>query len=191
MRYLFNIFDDSSGRVRFHGVRSELIAAQAAALGLELIQRPAGSEDFEVVFLSILDELSERGVNGVLFGNIHLADVRGWYEERTAKAGFTHGEPLWGDPPAKLIQEFNERGYRGVVVSVDSAPADESWVGREIDGSLITEILANPHVDACGEHGEFHSFVYDGPLFRWPLSIERGSTVEAEGHRLIDLTLGS
>ena len=190
--YLFNIFDGASGRIRFHGVRSELIAAQAEALGLELIQRAAGAagaDDFEDVFLSIVAELTELGVRGALFGNIHLADVRAWYEERTTDVGLEHLEPLWGDPPEELIREFVARGYRGVVVSVDLSRSEEEWVGREIDEEFISEVVAAPAVDACGEHGEFHSFVYDGPLFRRKLSVRRGALFEAESHRLLDLTL--
>jgi uncharacterized protein (TIGR00290 family) len=187
--YLFNIFDGASGRIRFHGVRSELIAAQAEALGLELIQRAAGEDDFEDVFLAIVAELTELGVRGALFGNIHLADVRAWYEERTTDVGLEHLEPLWGDPPEELIREFATRGYRGVVVSVDLSRSEEEWLGREIDEGFISEVVAAPGVDACGEHGEFHSFVYDGPLFRRVLPIRRGALFEAESHRLLDLTL--
>ncbi len=187
--YLFNIFDGASGRIRFHGVRSELIAAQAEALGLELIQRAAGADDFEDVFLSIVAELTELGVRGALFGNIHLADVRAWYEERTTDVGLEHLEPLWGDPPEELIREFAARGYRGVVVSVDLSRSKEEWLGREIDEGFISEVVAAPGVDACGEHGEFHSFVYDGPLFRRVLSVRRGALFEAGSHRLLDLTL--
>ncbi len=187
--YLFNIFDGASGRIRFHGVRSELIAAQAEALGLELIQRAAGEDDFEDVFLAIVAELTELGVRGALFGNIHLADVRAWYEERTTDVGLEHLEPLWGDPPEELIREFATRGYRGVVVSVDLSRSEEEWLGREIDEGFISEVVAAPGVDACGEHGEFHSFVYDGPLFRRVLPVRRGALFEAESHRLLDLTL--
>ncbi len=187
VRYLFNIYDAATRRVRFHGVRRELIAAQAEALELELVQRSALPDAFETVFIDILDELVRLGVRGVLFGNIHLADVRAWYEERTARAGLQHIEPLWGDPPAELIREFVERGYRGIVVSVDTSRGNAAWLGDELDEEFVAAVTSTPGVDPCGEHGEFHSFVYDGPLFSRPLRVERGATLEKEGHRLLDL----
>ena len=189
VRYLFNIYDGSSGRVRFHGVRTELITAQAEALGLELVQRPSREDDFEAVFRSILDELADRDVHGVVFGNIHLADVRAWYEERTAAMGFEHIEPLWGDAPAELLGEFAALGYRAVVVSVDTERADGAWLGRELDEELIAEILRREDVDPCGEQGEFHTFAFAGPLFRHTIAVQTGEIRKAEGHRLIDLTV--
>lgn len=189
VRYLFNIYDGCSGRVRFHGVRRELIAAQADSLGLELIQMPAGPTGFEAAFQAILDELAGCDVRGTLFGNIHLADVRAWYEERTTGAGFEHIEPLWGEPPADLIREFCARGHRALIVSVDIEAADARWLGQEIGDELIAEILANDSVDPCGERGEFHSFAFAGPLFRRPIAAEPGETKELEGHRLLDLRL--
>jgi diphthine-ammonia ligase len=93
---LVNLYEGNSGRVRFHGVRKELIAEQANALGLELLQGKTHPENFEEAFLLVLQELKERGFDGIVFGNIHLADSRAWYEQRTTTHGFQHIEPLWG-----------------------------------------------------------------------------------------------
>lgn len=188
--YLFNIYDGTSDRVRFHGVRRELVAQQAEALDLELIQRPSSPDDFEAVFLSILDELLTRGVDTVLFGNIHLEDVRAWYEERTRGRGLQHTEPLWGEDPETLLREFVARGHRALVVSVDGSRGDPAWPGRALDADFVADVLRRPDVDPCGEHGEFHSFVHDGPLFRRPIPIQTGERIESEGHVLIDLLPG-
>ena len=189
VRHLFNIYDGRSGRVRFHGVRRELIAAQARSLGLDIVQRATDASGFEAAFLAVLDELAERGVDTVLFGNIHLGDVRAWYEERTTGRGFTHREPLWGEPPEALVREFQQRGHRAVIVSVDLEAGRREWLGRELDEALLAEILHLETVDPCGEHGEYHSFVFGGPLFDPELRVRRGATREEEGHQLLDLTL--
>lgn len=188
--HLFNIFEGSSGRVRFHGVRRELIAAQADVLGLELVQASTGPEDFEGAFLRVLEGLAEAGIVGVVFGNIHLEEIRDWYESRTTALGFEHVEPLWGRPPPRLARQVSELGYRALVVSVDLERGDPGWLGRELEADLLEEITARPGVDACGERGEYHTFVWDGPLFRRPVAFRKGEEVEMEGHRFLDLLPG-
>lgn len=185
--YLFNIYEGSSGRVRFHGVRKELIADQAAALDIPLLQRHTHPEDYETVFCSVLGALQKRGVTGILFGNIHLADIRAWYEERTRQYGLEHVEPLWGDPPETLVREFIDRGYRSRIVGINLARAEPSWLGRDFDPAFVRTLRACPDVDLCGERGEYHSFTYDGPLFRWPVAHHLGSEHEIDGHRFLDL----
>lgn len=187
VRYLFNIYEGSSGRVRFHGVRRDLIGAQAEALGIELVQAHTGSDDFEAVFDRLLDELDARGVDGILFGNIHLSDVRGWWEERTTARGFEHREPLWSEDPAALAEEFMRLGYRARVVSVGPDRGRAEWVGREFDRPFLRALDEAPDVDAGGERGEYHTFVYDGPLFRHPVDFEEGEMLTIEGHRILDL----
>lgn len=187
---LFNIYEGSSGRVRFHGVRRELIVAQARALGLPLVAAHTHPDDYETVFLRLLDQLRAEGIGGIMFGNIHLADIRAWYEERTSGRGFAHAEPLWGAAPSDLIREFVARGYLARIVSIDLARARPEWLGARLDLELIRAIEAEPAVDLCGEQGEYHTFVSGGPLFRQPLPVQSGETIELEGHRFIDLQLG-
>lgn len=188
VKYLLNIYEGSTNRVRFHGVRRELIEAQATPLGLELVHGSTHPDDFEKVFLSVLRELKERGVQGIVFGNIHLADVRGWYEERTTGLGFRHVEPLWGESPGALVREFVRRGYRARVVSVDLKQGRVEWLGREITDALIEE-FERAGADPCGEKGEYHTFVFDGPLFTHPVEIREVGRLEMEGHALLDLEL--
>jgi uncharacterized protein (TIGR00290 family) len=189
VRFLANIYDGSTGRVRFHGVRRELIEAQAASLGLECVQASAEPEEFEDVFLRVLDDLKARGCRGMVFGNIHLEDVRGWYERRVHARGLDHVEPLWGEPGIELIHEVVERGYRVLVVGVDLNQPAAGFLGRELDADLLTEIGITDELDAAGECGEYHTFVYDGPSFAYPLLIRPGKPVDFDGHRFLDLTL--
>ena len=138
---LFNIYEGSSGRVRFHGVRAELIAAQASALGLPLVAAHTHPDDYETVFLRLLDQFRSEGIGGVMFGNIHLADIRAWYEERTTSRGFAHTEPLWGEAPGDLIREFVARGYLARIVSIDLARARPESLGAPLDLDLIHSIV--------------------------------------------------
>lgn len=184
---LLNIYEGNTGRVRFHGVRRELIAAQADALGLELVQAHTHPDDYEAAFTKTLSTLAARGVHGVLFGNIHLADIRAWYEERTTARGFRHREPLWEADPAELLGEFVKRGYRARVVAINLELGREQWLGRELDRAFAAELKQVGGVDPAGEHGEYHTFVYDGPLFRQPVPLVEGDTFEREGHRILDV----
>ena len=187
VRYLCNIYEGSTGRVRFHGVRHELIAAQATSLGLEPLLAHTHPDEFEPVFLRMLKDLKARGCEGVVFGDIHLADVRQWYEVRVHAAGLKHIEPLWGEPPIELVHEVVERGYRALVVSVDLKQAAAEFIGRELDADLLTDLGITDGLDPAGERGEFHTFVFDGPLFQMPVPFKRGETIDIEGHRFIDL----
>jgi len=142
--YLFNIFEGLSGRVRFHGIRAPLIAAQAQSIGIPLIQDSTHPDDYEVVFLRILNRLHQEGIEAINFGNIHLADIRAWYEERVTARGFRHVEPLWKVPGVDLVQNFIDRGYVARVVSIDLARTPEAWLGRTVDQSLLAEIAGHP-----------------------------------------------
>lgn len=185
---LFNIYEGSTGRVRFHGVRAERIRAQAEALAIPLIEGTTHPDDYETVFLRVLDRLLEDGIGGIIFGNIHLADIRAWYEERVLGRGLEHIEPLWGIEPEMVVREVIDRGYVATIASIDLARAPQSWLGRQVDHALLAEMLARPEIDACGERGEYHTYVSDGPIFRHPVPFGLGERVEIEGHALVDIT---
>lgn len=190
VRYLVNIYDGASERVAFHGVRATLIAAQAEAMGLEVIQAATDPDHpYEEVLKNILGESAARGVSGIVFGNIHLTEVREWYENRVKGAGLKHVEPLWGDPPADLVAEFVDRAFQAVIVSVDLQQGAAELLGRAIDREFVTEVTGLDGVDACGERGEYHSFVYGGPTFARPLTVTPGVIRTEKNHRLLDLTL--
>ena len=161
---LVNFYDEETGRVRFHATRTELIAAQAEAIGVPLVQRGTTWPGFELVFRETLDALGREGIEGVVFGDIHLADVRAWYEARVRAAGLAQVEPLWAEEPRDLLAEFVAGGGRAVVTCCESEKLDESWLGRIIDERFVRDIASIP-IDPCGENGEYHSFAFAGPLF--------------------------
>ncbi|MDR7579358.1 MAG: diphthine--ammonia ligase [Armatimonadota bacterium] len=186
VRWVVNLFEGSSGRVRFHGVRADLVRVQAASLGIELLQRPVGPEGFEEAFLRVLGELLERGCGVAAFGNVHLRDVREWYEVRVRAAGFEHVDPLWGRAPEGLVREFVALGYRAVVTSVYLSSGRTEWLGAQVDSRFL-QAVQEAGADPCGESGEYHTFVFDGPAFSRPVGFRLGEQLERDGHRFLDL----
>ncbi len=187
VRYFVNIYDRATQRVRFHGVRRDLIESQAQALGLDPIIKEAGEDGFESAFSDVLQQLKQRDVAGVVFGNVHSSDVRAWYEDRVRAAGLQHIEPLWGEPSIELAWEVVERGYQALIVSVDLAQGAAAFLQREFDADLVTDLGCSDDLDPGGEHGEYHTFTYDGPEFESAVPFALGDTVEKKGHRFIDL----
>lgn len=165
---LINVIDAATGRVRFHATRAELIVAQAEALGVPLRQLATSWPEFEATLRGAFAELAAEGYAGVILGDIHLADVRAWYEERVRAAGLEHVEPLWGDAPLALVREYAARGGRAVITCCEISRLDERWLGRVLDAASIEELVREP-IDPCGENGEYHSFAFAGPPFAAPV----------------------
>ncbi len=153
---LISFYDSATRRVRFHATRVEMLEAQAAAIGVELHAISTSWPEMEASLGRELASLHEEGFAGVVLGDIHLADVRDWYETRVVAAGLEHVEPIWGEPPPALLGEFIASGGRAVLTCVELAKLDSSWLGRVTDERFATEI-ESAGVDACGENGEYHS----------------------------------
>jgi diphthine-ammonia ligase len=183
---LINFFESATGRVRFHGTRHEMLRAQVRATGIELRAIGTSWPGMETRLSEELVTLREDGFAGVVFGDIHLADVRKWYEERVRAAGLEHVEPLWGESPAQLVREFVESGGRAVVTCVDLSRLDESWLGRIIDEAFLDEI-AGTGADACGENGEYHSFAFRGPVFARQVDWQPGERRSEPGFSQLDV----
>jgi uncharacterized protein (TIGR00290 family) len=184
---LVSLYDGTTSRIRFHGLRKQLLNMQADALGIESLAVPVPPGGYEPVFNDALRNLRARGLTGVIFGNISLPDVRAWYEERVVAAGLEHLEPLWGDPAVEIAWEVVERGFRALVVSVNLAERATSFLGREFDADLVTQMSVIDHLDPAGERGEYHTFVFDGPDFAHTVGFTRGQEIEHDGHRYVDL----
>ena len=173
VRWLVTVHDDITRRVRFHATPIATIARQAAAAGVDHIAVPTSWAAFDAALASTLADLVRRGCTGLVFGDIHLADVRAWYEDRSRAAGLEHLEPLWGESPLVLLREFVGIGGRAVLTCVDSSALDPEWLGRVIDDQFVRDIVATG-IDPCGENGEYHSFAFEGPFFSRPVSWRLG-----------------
>jgi uncharacterized protein (TIGR00290 family) len=185
--YLVTIYTGSPERSRFHGIPRELIEQQARSLGLEPVAIRTTESELDTAFREELKALADRNVRGAIFGDIRLESVRSWYEERVNAAGLEHIEPNWGDPSIEIAWEFVERGYQAIVVSVNRAQRATMYLRREFDADMVTEIGCSDGIDPCGERGEYHTFVFDGPAFDSPVDFTVGGESECEGHRLIEL----
>lgn len=183
---LINFYDAATGRVRFHATRVEMVQAQAAAAGIELGAIGTSWPEMEGRLAEELDRLRSLGFIGVVFGDIHLADVRAWYEDRVTAAGLEHIEPLWGEPPSELVREFVETGGRAVVTCVDLTRLDASWLGRTVDEGFVDDIAASG-VDPCGENGEYHTFAFRGPVFAHAVGWQPGVLRSEAGFSQLDV----
>ena len=171
-------------RVAMHGIRREVLHAQAKALRLPLIESlldwPASNDSYVLAFASSLAEARTRwpGLRHVAFGDLFLADVRAWREQMLAPLGWRAVFPLWGEDTTALARRFMAAGHRAVLTCVDTAQLDAGFSGRAFDAALLDALPAG--VDACGERGEFHTLCHDGPLFAQPLPIVAGAQVLRE-----------
>src|SRR5712692_3523706 len=177
---LISFFDSATRRVRFHATRVELLQAQSDAAGITLRAVPTAWTEMDAALRTELSSLREEGFTGVVFGDIHLADVRAWYEERVTAAGLKHIEPIWGEQPSDLLAEFISSGGRAVITCVDLARLDEAWLGRITDESFASGI-GMTGVDACGENGEYHSFAFASRVFKRPVSWSAGERRHESG----------
>jgi uncharacterized protein (TIGR00290 family) len=172
-----------------HAVRSELLRAQADAVGLPLtcvqLPWPCTNADYEALMARAHDDARERGIEVVAFGDLFLEDVRRYREERMAGTGLRPMFPLWGQPTDALARRMIAGGLRARLTCVDPRQLPSSFVGREFDEAFLAALPEG--VDPCGERGEFHSFAYEGPMFRRPLAIRSGGVVERDGFVFADL----
>jgi uncharacterized protein (TIGR00290 family) len=187
---------DEYRRVSHHGVREELLDEQADALGLPLDKLrltlrdgPCTNEVYEKLVGDKLAEYVCRGVRHVAHGDLFLADLRAYRERNLAKLDMTGVFPIWGRNTRALVGEFEDLGFRAVLCCVEGAKLAASFVGRSLDRRLLAELP--PKVDPAGENGEYHSFVYDGPIFQRPVAIEIGEVVTRDNRHYIDLVLAS
>lgn len=178
------------GRVAMHGVRIELIRAQAAAAGLPLeevaLEWPSSNEDYTRAMLAALARLrADWGITHVAFGDLFLADVRAWREELLRDSGLRPLFPIWGEPTAELAERMLLAGVRARIVCLDPARVPAELAGQLLDRDLLAALP--PEVDPCGERGEFHTFVTEGPMLSRPVPVASGTVVEREGFVYADL----
>lgn len=173
---LLTTINEHFDRVAMHGVRRELIEEQSRSIGIPLwiapLPWPCSNERYEEVMGGVCRRAVEAGIDSVVFGDLFLEDVRAYRERMLAGTALEPLFPLWQSPTAALAREMLARGLRARVACIDRRVLDRSFAGREYDASFLADLP--PACDPCGENGEFHSFVYDGPMFHQPISVERG-----------------
>lgn len=193
VHYLLNTVRRDYGRVAFHGVKAELIQAQARSIGLPVIQKMAGDDDYRDVFISALVELRSMGVGLMVFGDIDVQQNRDWCESVCREVGLDSRFPLWARDQRALLSEFKAAGFKAITVCVEATFFDKTDLGSELDDAWLAKLDEGRRTGTgsthCGEMGEYHTFVYDGPLFKSPIRFKFGERVFRTNHWLVDLEM--
>ena len=176
---LLTTITEGHDRISMHGVRRTLLAQQAGRLGYPLeeiaIPQNCTNEVYEQRMEQALEKGRRKGIIGAAFGDLFLEEVRAYRQERMRRIGMQSIFPLWGRHTAEVAREFVTLGFRAVVVCVDTELLSREYAGREYNEDFVKDLPAE--VDPCGENGEFHTFVYDGPIFSLPVQVQRGEKV--------------
>ena len=176
-------------RIAMHGVRRELLRRQAESLGLPLHEVSIPPQCVNSVYEARMEEalglFYRQGVRKVAFGDIFLEDLRAYREKNLARIGMTALFPIWKRDTRELIRFFHQQRFRAVAACVDPKVLDPSFAGRELDESFFRDLPFD--ADPCGENGEFHSFVFDGPIFESPVPVRTGEVVNRDGFVFCDL----
>ena len=186
---LLTTINEAFDRVAMHAVRTELLRAQADAADLPLwpvlIPWPCSNAEYEAAMNAAMARARAEGITHVAFGDLFLEDIRRYREERLAPTGIAPLFPIWGTPTDALARRMVEAGLRARLTCVDPKSLEARFAGREFDAALLAELPSS--VDPCGERGEFHTFTYDGPMFRRPVPIRAGEVVTRDGFVFADL----
>jgi uncharacterized protein (TIGR00290 family) len=182
IKYLLTTLSEEFKRISMHGVRKELLQLQAQYLGIELkeiyLPESASLEIYDEIIQKAFEGFKDEGIEYSIFGDIFLEDLRKYREDKLAAVPMKGLFPLWKRPSTDLIKEFLALGFKTVVVCVSEKYLDKSFAGRIIDEDFLNDLPDN--VDPCGENGEFHTFVFDGPIFKKKIDYELGEAVRRE-----------
>jgi len=184
--HLVNFISNDEKRVRFHGTNADLIKQQGAAMGVKVAQYETDWDGYERDFKAGVRKLLPTGVKGMIFGDIYLDVHKEWVDRVCGEIGIEALEPLWGRPTDEILDQFIQLGFEAVIVGVNSRQMDEKWVGRKVDSSF-RDYLKKNNIDPCGENGEYHTVVINGPIFLQPLSLTLGGVISKNEYRLLDI----
>ncbi|MFZ2071448.1 MAG: diphthine--ammonia ligase [Halobacteriota archaeon] len=184
--YLLNFISEDGKRSRAHGISSDLIALQAEAIEIPIIQVKSSWEGYEAKFKEAVEELKEKGVKGGVFGDIDLPEHKEWVDRVCSEVDVASIEPLWGNEPREILTDFVNAGFKALVIKVKADFFGKEWLGREINEQFINDLPEGIH--PCGEHGEYHTLVVDGPLFQRRVEIMKSDKVLKDGNWLLDIS---
>lgn len=190
--YLVNFISREFRRVSFHGTRAHLISRQAQAIGIPLVQYtvPPDMSLYEQTFKKAVSALKRNGIEGMVFGDIYLQEHKDWIERVCGELGITPLLPLWGMASERVLSDFIKAGFEAVIISAKSDIFDEKWLGQRIDHTALfglKKLEEEKRLDVCGEQGEYHTLVVDGPLFRKRLQVTYGDRVQRNGYWFLDI----
>ena len=188
IEFLVNMCDEAGVVSRSHGLNKRLIRNQAECIGISLVQKPTSGIAYEKNFKKVIAELKNKGISTGIFGDIYLKEHRVWIERVCNEMEIEPLFPLWGGNTTEILTEFIHTGFKALTVSVRTDKLSAEWVGRTLDQEFLTEISLLENIDPCAENGEYHTFVYDGPLFSESVKLERGDVTVRDNHYFLELT---
>jgi len=186
---LLTTFNSVADRVAMHAVRRALVETQAGRTGIPMwsveLPWPCSNAEYEERMRGLLQRAIAEGITAVAFGDLFLQDIRDYRERQLQGSGLEPLFPVWQIPTAQLARDLIAAGVRAKLTCVDPSQMDRSFAGRDYDGALLDALP--PGVDPCGENGEFHTFVYDAPVFSRPVAVRMGEIVERDGFVFADV----
>jgi len=182
IKFLLNFISKEYKRCCFHGIESQLLKTQAEIIGIPLVQREVSPDmsEYEKEFKNAVGELKHYGIEGMVFGDVYLEEHKNWVERVCKELEIEPIEPLWNTEPKKVVAEFIDAGFKAIVVSAKADLFTEKNIGQKINLSFLGEIKKR-NICPCGENGEFHTFVYDGPIFKKRIKILKTEKILREG----------
>ena len=188
--HLVNFIGADGRRSMSHEVDPELIVSQATAIGVPIIQKRVTWDTYEQGFKEAISELKAKGVEAVVTGDIDLPQGKEWNDRISSETGIKFISPLWGNKPEQILSDFVSAGFEALVVCVKAEALDERWIGRRIDDDFIDELCQSngSKIHPCGELGEYHTLVIDGPIFNKRIEILDSKPVYREGYWFLDIS---
>jgi len=183
--YLVNFISKEYKRVSFHGTEDKLIQLQAEALGMPLLQKETTGNGYEQEFKEAVRSLIPEGIKGMIFGDIYLQEHKDWVERVCGELGIEAVEPLWGEKSEKILLEFMDAGFEAIIVSAKVDLFGKEWIGQKVNRDFFKYVKENS-VDICGENGEYHTLVVNGPVFKKKLEITESKTIARDGYWFLD-----
>jgi uncharacterized protein (TIGR00290 family) len=183
--HLVNFISKEFHRVSFHGTEARLIQLQSQAIGIPLLQKETTWDGYEQEFKEAVRSLIPIGVKGMVFGDICLQEHKDWVDRVCSELGIEAIEPLWNKNTEEILSSFIEEGFKAVIVSAESDLINEGWIGRRVDRAFWA-YLKRKNIDICGENGEYHTLVTDGPIFKRPIKLIKTKVIIREKHLFLD-----
>lgn len=187
---LVNMISEDGTHSRSHGINSSCLRVQAAAIEIPITQRSTSWENYEDEFKKLVLELRAEGINTGVFGDIDVQEHMDWITRVCGELKIKALLPLWGIKRQNVMREFISAGFKAVVCSVKDGVMGKEWLGRKIDNEFVSELGASPEIDLCGENGEYHTFVYDGPGFKKKVNIKKGEVFSRGGRWVLEIIPG-
>jgi diphthine-ammonia ligase len=183
--HLVNFVSQEFHRVSFHGTEARLIQLQSQAIGIPLLQKETTWNGYEQEFKKAVRSLLPNGIKGMVFGDIFLDEHKDWVERVCGDLEIEAIEPLWNKKTEKVLTDFIDAGFEAIIVSAKAELIDEDWIGQRVDRNFL-EYLKAKNIDLCGENGEYHTLVVNGPLFKRRIEIIEARTINRDNHWLLD-----